>query len=358
MLLHLVAANLKMLFRNRQSIFWALLFPLIFVVVFGLFNLDETPTTKVLVIDNARDEFSTSLITSLDEIETLELEVVGDEAQARQDLRDGERRFLLILPKDLGKDVAQKRPAEVTLIYDESSAISAVITGLVRRFVDGANLQLAGAPVLLNLQTEGILSRQTDYFDFLLPGFIGLGVMTYSIIGLASSLALWREKKIFKRLLATPLKIQTFFAAVIISFLVLSLIQAAIILVSGMLLFDANFYGNYFYLFVFVIFGNIVFLNLGFIVGAFAKTVSAASGLGNVVSLPMMFLSGTFFPTDTLPSALRWLVNYLPLSPLLEGMRGIATDARPLWDFPQEIAILGGWIVATAFIAVRVFKFR
>ncbi len=358
MLLHLVAANLKMLFRNRQSIFWALLFPLIFVVVFGLFNLDETPTTKVLVIDNAGDELSASLITSLDDIETLELEVVSDEAKARQDLKDGERRFLLILPKDLGKDISEKKPANVTLIYDESSAISAVITGLVRRFVDSANLQLAGAPALLNLQSQGILSRQTDYFDFLLPGFIGLGVMTYSIIGLASSLALWREKKIFKRLLATPLKIQTFFAAVIISFLALSLIQAAIILVSGMLIFDANFYGNYFYLFVFVLFGNVVFLNIGFIVGAFAKTVSAASGLGNVVSLPMMFLSGTFFPTDTLPAFLRWLVEYLPLSPLLEGMRGIATDARPLWDFPQEIAILSGWIVATAFIAVRVFKFR
>lgn len=358
MLLHLVAANFKMLFRNRQSIFWALLFPLIFVVVFGLFNLDETPTTKVLVIDNARDELSTSLITSLDEIETLELEVVTDEAKARQDLKDGERRFLLILPKDLAKDIGEKKPADVTLIYDESSVVSAVVTGLVRRFVDSANLQLANAPVLLNLQSQGILSRQTDYFDFLLPGFIGLGVMTYSIIGLASNLAVWREKKIFKRLLATPLKIQTFFAAVIISFLALSLIQAAIILVSGMLIFDANFYGNYFYLFVFVIFGNVVFLNIGFIVGAFAKTVSAASGLGNVVSLPMMFLSGAFFPTDTLPPFLRRLVEYLPLSPLLEGMRGIATDARPLWDFPKEIAILGGWIVVTAFIAVRVFKFR
>ncbi|MBM4404801.1 MAG: ABC transporter permease [Chloroflexi bacterium] len=358
MLLYLVAANLKMLFRNRQSIFWALLFPLIFVVVFGLFNLDETPTTKVLVVDYSRDQLSKSLVKSLDDIETLKMEEAADEAKARQDLRDGERRFLLILPQGLGEDVAAKRPVKITLIYDESSAVSAVIIGLVRRFVDGANLELADAQPLLNLESQGILSRQTGYFDFLLPGFIGLGVMTYSIIGLASNLAVWREKKIFKRLLATPLRIQTFFAAVIVSFLVLSLIQAAIILVSGMLLFDAHFYGNYFYLLVFVVFGNLVFLNLGFIVGAFAKTVSAASGLGNVVSLPMMFLSGTFFPTDTLPAFLRWLVQYLPLSPLLEGMRGIATDARPLWDFPQEMAILGVWIIVTAFIAVKVFKFR
>ena len=83
----------------------------------------------------------------------------------------------------------------------------------------------------------------------------------------------------------------------------------------------------------------------------------AADGLANAVAMPMMFLSGTFFPTETLPGVLANVVKYLPLSPLLVAMRGVALDATPFWEYPTELAVLGAWIVVTSVVAVKVFRF-
>jgi len=71
----------------------------------------------------------------------------------------------------------------------------------------------------------------------------------------------------------------------------------------------------------------------------------------------MMFLSGAFFPRDGLPTALRVVVDYLPLSPMLDALRGVALDGRALWEFPLELAILSAWIVVASAVAVRIFRF-
>jgi len=257
----------------------------------------------------------------------------------------------------LEEEVEARRPSGIQLIFDEASPTSAIVIGVINSFLDDVNLDLAGTPPLLNLQAQGIRASDLDYFDFLLPGFVGMGVMTYSIIGLATVLTRYREQKILKRILATPLKVRSFFAALILAHLVLALIQTAVILAAGVWILDGDILGNVLYIGVFVLLGNIVFLSIGFIVGSVAKNVAAASGLGNAVAMPMMFLSGVFFPTDTLPGPLEKVVNYSPLAQMLEAMRGVSLDARPLTDFPAEIGVILAWIAVTAFIAIRTFRF-
>ncbi|PZC46408.1 MAG: ABC-2 type transport system permease protein [Chloroflexi bacterium] len=353
----LFIANLRIIFRNRQAIFWALAFPLLFVVVFGFFIGNGVPTTTIAVVDHAQDQLSQNLMTGLAGVETLELEIRADEAEARQEVTDGDLGFLLILPAGLEERVASDPPAIVTLLFDEGSPTSGLIVGVVRRFLDDANLTLAGAPTLLVLDASGIYSDDVDYFDFLLPGILGMGIMVYSIVGLASSITVFREQRILKRIQATPLRITTFFTAQVLAYLTLALLQAAVILGVGVLAYDANIKGSYLGIGIIVLFGNLVFLSLGFIVGAFSKTAAAASGMGNAVALPMMFLSGAFFPRDGLPTALRVVVDYLPLSPMLDALRGVALDGRALWEFPLELAILSAWIVVASAVAVRIFRF-
>ena len=149
-----------------------------------------------------------------------------------------------------------------------------------------------------------------------------------------------------------------FFAARVLSALVLSVIQAAIILATGWLLFGVAVEGNLLHIALLVALGNIVFLNIGFVVGAFSKTVSAASGLGNAVGLPLMFMSGVFFPVENLPTILRIIVEYLPLAPIVAMVRGVVLHSAAFWEFPLELAILCGWIVISAVAAIRTFKFR
>lgn len=151
---------------------------------------------------------------------------------------------------------------------------------------------------------------------------------------------------------------RSFFAAQIIAYLLVSLIQAAIILAADVFLFNGYIYGNVLRVFVLVLFANIIFLNIGFIAGAMAKRVEAANGFASAIAIPIMFLSSVFFPTENLPSVLSQIVQYLPLTPLLEALRGVTLEAEPLWVYSWEFGILGIWIIVTSVVAIRVFKFN
>lgn len=356
----LLIADLKMLLRNRQALFWALVFPLIFVVVFGLFNMGVQPST-ITVVDHASDDISIALVSNLDAMELIKVEKESDEAVARQALADGDTSYVLIIPPGLEQGLREGSggtPAQLILLYDESQgASSQIIIGVIQQFLDKFNMVIAGAPQLLDLQAEGAKSKAATPFDFMLPGFVGLGVMTYAIAGLAVTITQYRQQRILKRIQATPLPVRSFFSAMILSHLLLSLAQVAIILAAGVFLFDGHVYGNLFYVFVLALFANIIFLNLGFVVGSLTKTVEAASGLANVITIPMMFFSGVFFPTDSLPSIMARVVKFLPLTPLLDALRGVILNNEPLWAFPWELILLGAWVVISSALAIKAFKF-
>ncbi len=361
MVLPLLVVNLKMIARNRLALFWALVFPLIFVVIFGLFRLGEPASFELAVVDNARDRLSQELLQNLSGIQVLKLSTAPGEAEARQSLEAGEVDFVLVLPSGLAAAAfgGTGKPVPVTLLYDEANLqVNQVVIGLVQRFLDQTNLVIQGARPILELQREGLSARSHSYFDFLLPGFVGMGVMTYSVIGMASVISTYRQQRIFRRILATPLKVRDFFIAQILAHLLLSLVQTAIIIATGVLLFGAKVYGNLGYVLVLVLLGNMIFLNLGFIVGSFSSTVEAASGLGNVVTMPMMFFSGVFFPTDTLPRVLGEAVQYLPLTPMLDAMRGVLLDANAPWQYPWQLLVLVVWLAVTSVVAVRTFRFN
>ncbi len=356
MLISLVLANLKLIYRDRQAAFWAIAFPLIFLLIFGLFNFNDLNPFDVVVIDHANNELSEGLIKDLDSLELLDLEMGFDEDAARQEVADGDSNYLLIIPEGLDPTT---NPGDLTLIYDESEfQTKQLVEGLIMRFLDGANLRLRGVQPLLGLQSQGIQGQPVEYFDFLLPGLIGMGVMTFSIIGMGTTMAQYRQQRILRRIQATPLKVRTFFIAQVLAWLMLSLVQTAIIMTAGTVIFSAVIYGNYFWVLPLVILANLTFLNLGFIVGSLSKSVQAASGLGNLLTMPMMFFSGVFFPADSLPAIMSYAVKYLPLTPLLEALRGVLLDAQPLWDFPTQLGLLVGWVVVTAIIAVKTFKFE
>jgi ABC-2 type transport system permease protein len=355
----LFVADLKMIYRDRQALFWALAFPLIFLVIFALFDFEGPVSVRIAVVDRSQNEVSQEFLANLGTLEMLEIETETDEAAARQRIAEGDLSYLLIVPEGLSTSAgATGDTVSLTLVFDEDRVITnQMVAGLVQRFLGEANLSLQGVRPLMDLRTEGISGRQVSYFDFLLPGLVGMGVMTFSIIGMASVLTLYRQQRILRRIQATPLRVRTFFAAQILAWLVLSLGQAAIILLAGTIIFGARVYGNVAWVVPLVILANLTFLNLGFIVGSIAKTVNAASGLGNAVAMPMMFLSGVFFPTDSLPTIMARVVAYLPLSPMLEAMRGVLLDANPLYEYPAQLALLVAWVVVTGVVAIRAFRF-
>ena len=338
--------------------FWAIAFPLIFVVVFGIFFSEDSPVTTLAIIDNADDDLSQRIIGEIERIDALKIVQIADEAEARQQISGGDLGFALVLPEGMAEKAIIDPPAQVRMIYDHARPTSGIILGSIESFIGRANAEITSVPPSLVLAPEGISGQHLTAFDFVLPGLAIWGVMSFSVIVLAVVLTGFREKRIFLRLQATPLRVRIFFLAQIITYLVLALVQVTIIIAVGVFVFGAELNGNLLYLAIVLILANLVFLNLGFIVAAHARTTQAASGIGNAVVLPLMFFSGVFFPTDALPSVLKHSVDVLPLAPTLTAIRGIALEARPLSDFPIELATVTCWLAITAIVAVRTFKFR
>ncbi len=357
-LIHIMVAQLKMIARNRQALFWSIAFPLIFVVVFGVFYGAETESATLAVVDHADDAMSQSLINSLQGADYLELIQLADEAEARQMVFDGDIGFALVIPADFSERAATNPPAEAMLIYDDTRPFGSVVIGFIESAIGRANLELLAVRPSIALAPEPVSRQNFSRVDLVMPALAVWGVMSFSIMGLATALTTYREKRILLRIQATPLRVSYFFAAKVAAYLILALIQLTLLLSVAALAFGARLQGDFLHMAALMVFANLVFLSIGFIVAAHSKTVAAASGLGNVVALPLMFVSGVFFPTDILPTAVQFVVEFLPLSPALVAMRGVALESRPLWDFPVELATLACWLVATALIAVRTFKFR
>ena len=197
-----------------------------------------------------------------------------------------------------------------------------------------------------------------NFMAHMLPGITLWGIMSYSIIGIAVVMATYREKRIFRRIKVSPMSAGVFFAAQVTAYLALSLVQAALILAIGSLVMGVSIAGNPLAIGMLALVCNLVFLNLGFIVGAFSRTPAAASGLGNLIVLPLAMLSGVFFPIDLLPDALAAAMRYLPLAPMVEALRGVALDGDSALRYPFQLGLIAVWFALTSVVAARVFKFE
>lgn len=350
MLGKLVVADLKIIVRNKQALFWAIAFPIIFATIFGLFRFDDIGEADVAVIA-ATPRSGAPFVTAVEQADALALdhEFSSSEATARRALEDGDLDFV-VLVGDGGA---------VRLLFDETEADrNAVFLPIVRQIVDQLNLRAAGVRPRYRLEVQGVAGREVRYYDFVLPGLVGMAVMTYGIIGLGGTIAQYRGQRILRRILATPLRPRTFLAGVVLAHLALAIVQSTIVLLWGIFLFGGHVEGNPVWIYAFVLLGNLTFLNIGFMVASRVDSAEAASGLGNAIAMPMMFFSGVFFPTAGLPSILPALTAILPLHPMLQAIRAIAIDGSsiaPLWP---EALQLAGWAVVTFLVASRMFRFE
>jgi ABC-2 type transport system permease protein len=368
----LTLASMKMLYRDKQALFYALLFPVIFAVVFGLFDVGAAPNVRIAVVAAQDSEVSRTLVEGFGKVDGFKVVTRSDETRAIRELKEGDRDAVVVVPPPRpapgcpaplsGNDYpagSMCRPTTaVRLLYngaqiDRSSAALAAID----QVIGSLNLRLVGEPPPITVQKQSVAARTVHYYDFLLPGLVGMGVMNFAIFGMAIEIARYREQRILKRILATPLRPGSFVAALVVARLLLAMIQVLIILAVGVFIFNAHVYGNVAWLMILSAIANLIFLNLGFAIAGRAPNPDAAQGVANAVAVPMMFLSGVFFPVDTLPNILQRIVEYLPLTPLIEALRKVANDGASIFSTGPQLLQLGLWIALSFFIASRFFRF-
>jgi ABC-2 type transport system permease protein len=352
----LFASSLKMLYRDKQALFWAMAFPVIFAVVFGLFDFSQAPEVSIGVVAETDSEVGEALVAGLREVDSFEVQTRADLAAARGEVTGGDLDVVLAVP---GPPAASGGRTRIDVLYNQSNFESNQFAlSAIERIVDGLNLRLAGVdrpPVVV--EAKGVEGRSIEYYDFLLPGLVAMGVMNFAITGIAIAISRYREQRILKRILATPLRPSKFLVSQVLARLVLSVFQAALILAVGVFAFGANIYGNVLWIFVLATLANLVFLNIGFAVAGRASNPDAAQGIAQAVALPMMFLSGVFFPTEDLPEVMQAIVRWLPLTPLLEALRKVSVDGLSITETGPQLLLLGGWVVVSFALAARSFRF-
>lgn len=355
----LFVSSIKMLYRDKQSLFWAMAFPLIFAVVFGLFDFNDAPELRFTIVTRQSSPVAQALGERVRKVESFTVKETSHMDVARRRLRDGDTDIVVSVPDMNQGVVAGDSSAALDVLYNGANAQEAQI-GLdaIGRVVEKMNLRLAGVtspPLAMNARpVEG---KTTDYYDFILPGLVAMGVMNFSIVGMAVAVTRYREQQILKRILATPLGPSRFLSAQVGARLLLSLVQAAVILAVGVFLFGGKVYGNVVWLFVLTLIANLIFLNIGFAIAGRSANSDAAQGTANAVALPMMFLSGVFFPTDTLPGLMQTIVKFLPLTPLISAMRAVSIEGESISQAGPELVLLGLWVVVSFVIARRMFSF-
>jgi len=357
----LTKANLKIMIRNRHTTFWALLFPLMLVVVFGIFRFDTADSASIAIYEDTNTPTGTAITEAISELAFLNTPLsVENELTAITEIKNGELDYLLSIPSQFGQD--QGNGNLLTRLQLRVNPNNSEQNQLVEAAIQSAiTILLTPEPTEVtsfSLEVENLEVSQPRYFDVVLLGLVGLGIMTNSIISIAVKISTYRSQSILKRLLVTPLPIWKYFASEIIAHLALALVQAIIILGVGILLFGARLSGDWLGLILVILLGSAVFLNIGFLMSAWANSPSAASGMGNAIALPMVFFAGTFFSTASLPWVLPYIVEVLPLTPMLSAMREISLENASIIEVWPQILTLSGWIIVTGLAAVKFFRFN
>ena len=357
-LLTLTVANIRSFVRDRAALFWTLAFPLIFVILFGSIFSGGDSVRTIGFADEDATPASAQLKAAFAAAPNVEL-AEGVEADLLERMRKGEVSSVIVVPAGYGETVAAKAaPATLRVYTDPSqSAADGGTRQLVGFVLSQVNQQITGQAPAVVPGFESVQTNDLSFISYLVPSILGMSLMQLGVFS-AIPLVADREKLILKRLQATPLRRWQLVGSNVLTRLLIAVFQTVIIIAVGMFLYDVQVAGSWLMIGFLVLLGSLAFIALGYVIASFAPTEEAANGMTSVVQFPLMFLSGTFFPIDAMPDALKMVARAMPLTYLGDALRQTMVDGTPFSPLWICIAVLIGWLVVCFGIAARFFRWQ
>ncbi len=192
--------------------------------------------------------------------------------------------------------------------------------------------------------------------DYLLTGMLGYGVAATAFSGLAILLVVRRETGVLKRLRATPLPAPAYIAAVLLTTLIAFAVEAIVLVVLGMVLFDAEFPKSLLSLVAAILLGSSAFALLGIGVSGLVRHAEGASAVITALYLPLTFISGAFFSQQHFPDWLKKIADVLPLTYFIDLLGAVMLTGDSIWDHPKDVAVITAWGLVGVLLAVRFFR--
>jgi len=229
---------------------------------------------------------------------------------------------------------------------------------IARLAADDALQRAAGRTDAFAVREVLVLEPGARYIDFLIPGLLGMNLMGTGIWSLAFSVTTARSRKLLKRLLATPMRKSHYLLAQMLSRLSFLIIEIVVLVGFGWIAFGVAVRGSLLLLLVVCLLGAMSFSGIGLLVASRVSTIEGASGLANLVMLPMWLLSGVFFSSERFPDALQPFVRALPLTALNNALRGVINEGQTLAAVAPQIAIVAAWGLLSFAVALKIFRWH
>ncbi|MEO7137711.1 MAG: ABC transporter permease [Gemmatimonadales bacterium] len=341
-LVQLTRVRYREFFREPEAVFWVFIFPVLLAAGLGIAFRNRAPErTGVAVV--AADSSAARLADALRRAAELQVSVLS-EAEAAEALRTGEV-ALAVVPGSGGR---------VQYRYDDTRPESRIARLVVDDALQRAARRRDPVPVADRLVHE----RGSRYIDFLVPGLLGMNLMGSGIWGVGFAIVDARKKRLLKRLIATPMSRPQYLASFVLSRLTLLVIEVGLLLGFGALVFGVPLRGSLVVLIALCLLSSLAFTSIGLLVSSRVQTMEGASGLMNLVMLPMWIFSGVFFSASRFPDSLQPFIQALPLTAVVDALRANILRGAGWEALAPELGIIAAWLGVSFLLALKLFRWR
>jgi ABC-2 type transport system permease protein len=336
-LVQLTLVRFREFMREPEALFWVFIFPVILAAGLGIAFRNRP--AEVLKIGTV----SPQLVQTLQKEKLLDVRRF-DESAAEEALRTGD--VALLVETGPNRTVIYR--------YDDTNPEGRTARALADRTVQ----QAAGR--VDPISTSDLLMREpgSRYIDFLIPGLLGMNLMGSAIWGMGFSIVDARRKKLMKRLVATPMPRSYYLLSFALSRIGLLVIEVALLLGFGSLVFHVPIRGSLGSLMVLCVGGSMCFCALGLLIASRARTIEAASGLMNLVMMPMWIVSGVFFSAQRFPDVVQPIIKALPLTAVIDALRANMLQGASLARLAPQLGVMTAWLVICFVLALKLFRWR
>jgi ABC-2 type transport system permease protein len=343
--------------RNAAGLFFGLIFPVILILIFGaIFSSGFSGTITLYVQNRDGGQVSASFIDALNSTGTVSVVLVSNSENFSQYLSAHSASDGLVIPLDFSANYIAGTSVNVTVYGNPSQSSSAIVSGTVTGVVNGFNLQRYGGSSIIGITQTTAQAQVTKYIDFLVPGLIGFSILVSPMFSLVNISSEYKRIKLFKQLSLTPLTKIEWLASKVLFYILLSAASFLLMVAVGVFAFGAHIVLSP-WLIAFLILGPMFFASLGMLVGTISKSTETASVIGNIITFPMMFLSGTFFPITLMPMYLQYFAHILPLFYIIDGLNGVMIYGNYAQATIDLVVVAAITIIAFV-AAARLFKWR
>ncbi|MGZ8398957.1 MAG: ABC transporter permease [Gemmatimonadales bacterium] len=341
-LVQLTRVRYREFFREPEAVFWVFIFPVLLAAGLGIAFRNRAPErTGVAVV--AADSSAGRLADALRRAAELQVSVLS-EAEAAEALRTGEV-ALAVVPGSGGR---------VQYRYDDTRPESRI----ARLVVDDALQRTAGRRDPVSVADRLVHERGSRYIDFLVPGLLGMNLMGSGIWGVGFAIVDARKKRLLKRLIATPMSRPQYLTSFVLSRLTLLVIEVGLLLGFGALVFGVPLRGSLVVLVTLCLLSSLAFTSIGLLVSSRVQTMEGASGLMNLVMLPMWIFSGVFFSASRFPDSLQPFIQALPLTAVVDALRANILRGAGWEALAPELGIITAWLGVSFLLALKLFRWR